>query len=319
MPSAFSANPWPSIASAETTSAPVTLYLLRYNVTLVDPVGYKFAYVLSDICRAIASGIRSLGYRCDLTTNNIDAGAINIMVGTHLLSAQDLGLVQQSGSQYIALHTEWLSPGDPPYNVKSTFQGNNFEPTQRAFLEGALAVWEAWESNIQMLSRFDIPAERFKRFWVGYHEDLEEIRHRPYADKDIDALFVGSITPRRQTILQGLAQSMFVQGVFDSPHPFRNDFIARSKINLALFSDPALNYFSFLRIGYALNNHAFVVSEPSINDRGMQDLIVTVEAERMAERCTELIQSGDIPRLAEEGYERYRQLPMTDVVKELLG
>src|SRR5438105_11724849 len=112
---AFSANPWPSIASAETTTPPVTLYLLRYNVTLVDPVGYKFAYVLADICRVVASGIRSLGYRCDLTTNNIDAGAVNIIVGTHLLSAQDLSMVQQSGSQYIALHTEWLSPGEPPY------------------------------------------------------------------------------------------------------------------------------------------------------------------------------------------------------------
>src|SRR5438067_8732140 len=162
---AYNANRWPSIASANTSTPPVTLCLLRYNVTLIDPAGYKFAYVPTDICRVVASGIRSLGHRCDLTTNNIDPGAVNIIVGTHLLSAQDLGMVQQSGAQYIALHTEWLSPGEPPYQVKSTFQGNNFEPTQRAFLEGAIAVWEAWESNIQMLSRFDIPAERFRRFW----------------------------------------------------------------------------------------------------------------------------------------------------------
>jgi hypothetical protein len=292
---------------------------LRYNVTLVDPAGYKFAYVLADICRIIASGIRSLGYRCDLTTNNIDAQAINIIVGTHLLSVQDLDMVRASGAPYIALHTEWLSPGEAPYSVKSTFQGNNFEPTQRAFLEGALAVWEAWESNIQMLSRFDIPAERFRRFWIGYHEDLEEIRHRPWADKDLDALFVGSITPRRQTILQEMQKTKTVAALFDAPQPFRNDFIARTKINLALFSDPALNYFSFLRIGYALNNRCFVVTEPSINDRGMQDLVETVDADNLVTRCTELIESGEIPRRADDAYERYRQLPMTAVVRELLG
>ena len=291
---------------------------MRYNVTLVDPAGYKFAYVLGDICRVVASGIRSLGYRCDLTTNNIDAQATNIVVGTHLLSAQDLNMVQQSGAKYIALHTEWLSPGDAPYLVKSTFQGNEFEPTQRRFLENALAVWEAWDSNIQMLSRFDIPPERFKRFWVGYHEDLEEVRHRPYQDKDIGALFVGSVTPRRQALLQELSKHMSVSALFDAPQAFRNDFIARAKINLALFSDPALNYFSFLRIGYALNNRAFVVSEPSINDRGMQDLVVTAGADTLVQTCLEAIGSGAIPRLAEEAYERYRQLPMTAVVKELL-
>src|SRR5260370_468578 len=173
MRGARNANRWPWIASAKTRSLPVTLYLLRYNVTLVDPAGYKFAYVLADICRIVASGIRSLGHRCDLTTNNIDPGAVNIIVGTHLLSPQDLTMVQQSGSKYIALHTEWLSPGDPPYQVKSTFQGNNFEPTQRPCLEGALAVWEAWKSNIQMISRFDIPPDRFTPFSIDYPDHLQ--------------------------------------------------------------------------------------------------------------------------------------------------
>ena len=293
---------------------------MYYNVTLVDPTSYKFAYVLGDICRAVASGIRSLGHRCDLTTNNIEASATNIIVGTHLLSGQDLDLVRQSGARYIAIHTEWLSPGEPPYSVKSTFQGNQFEPTQRAFLEGAQAVWEAWESNIAQLSKFDIPAERFKRFWVGYHEDLEDVRHRDYAEKDIDALFVGSVTPRRQEILQRLGERLNVKAVFDMPQAFRNDFIARAKINLALFSDPALNYFSFLRIGYALNNRAFALSEPSVNDRGMQELILTADESVLAERCVELIQSGEIPRLAEAGYELYRQeFRMTRIVEELLG
>ena len=292
---------------------------MRYNVTLIDPANYKYAYVLADICRPIAAGIRSLGYRCDLTTNNIEGGAINIIVGTHLLTEVEARALAQSGLPYIAVHTEWLSPGEPPCLVKSTFQGNNFEPMQRAFLEHAMCIWEAWDSNIELLSRFDIPPERFRRFWIGYHEDMEEVRHRPFADKDIDALFVGSVTPRRKALLDELGKTMKTVAAFDLPHPFRNDLIARSKINLALFSDPALNYFSFLRIGYALNNRAFVVSEPSINDRGMQRLITICDADHLARRCTRLIRGGDIGRMADEAYEQYRQsMPMTDVLKELL-
>ncbi len=293
---------------------------MRYNVTLVDPPTYKFAYVLIDICRTIASGIRSLGHRSDLSVNNIDTDSINIIVGTHLLTEQDLTAIRQTGAKYIALHTEWLSPGEPPYKVKSTFQGNNFEPTQRAFLENALGVWEAWDSNIQLLSRFDIPPERFRRFWIGYHEDLEDIRHRSYADKDLDALFFGSITPRRQALLHELSKTMNVLSVFDAPHAIRNDMIARAKINLALLSSPSLNYFSFTRIGYLLNNRGFVVTETSIKDRGMQDLVVDADAAHLVERCRELLASGDIPRMAEEAYERYRQtMPMTAVLEDLLS
>src|SRR5205814_527116 len=127
------------------------------------------------------------------------------------------------------------------------------------------------------------------------------------------------LTPRRQAILQQLTKSLNAIGLFDAPQAFRNDFIARAKINLALFSDPALNYFSFLRIGYALNNRAFVVSEPSVNDRGMQRIIEVVDAEHLVDRCRELIDSGQIAQLAAEAYEQYRAFPMTDVVKELLA
>jgi hypothetical protein len=292
---------------------------MKYNVTLVDPVSYKFSYMLSDLCRVVALGIRSLGYQCDLTTNNMETGAINIVVGTHLLLESELRAIQQSGGQYIALQTEWLLPGDPPHEVKSTFQGNNFEPMQRGFLERAVAVWEAWDSNIELMSRFDIPPERFKRFWIGYHEDMEDVCHRAYADKDIDVFFVGSITPRRQAVLQELSQKLQVKAVFDLPQPFRNDLMARSKINLALFSDPSLNYFSFLRIGYALNNRAFVVTERSIHDRGMQDLVVTSDQAHLQEDCVSLIRDSQIPRLAAEAHERYREtMPMTELLKELL-
>jgi hypothetical protein len=292
---------------------------MRYNVTLVDPATYKFAYLLADVSRVIASGLRSLGYRCDLTTNNIDSAATNIIVGTHLLTPGDARAIIDSGARYIALHTEWLSPGDPPYSVKSTFQGNDFESRQREFLERAEAIWEAWESNIQLLSLFDIPPERFRRYWTGYHVDLEEIRHRSYTDKDIDALFVGAVTPRRQAVLNELGRTLKVTAAMDLPHPFRNDLIARAKINLALFSDPALNYFSFLRIGYALNNRAFILSEPSVNDRGMQELVMTCPAEQLVERCRSLIDSGEIPRAADEAYELYREKwPITRILRELI-
>ena len=152
---------------------------VRYNVTLVDPPTYKYAYVLADICRIVASGIRSLGFRCDLSTNNIDTGATNIIVGTHLLTTDDIATILEQRPSYITLQSEWLLPGDQPWLVKSTFQGNQFEPMQRRLLEGAVAVWEAWESNIALLSRFDIPPDAGDFRLIEWLYDLEDAKDDP--------------------------------------------------------------------------------------------------------------------------------------------
>jgi hypothetical protein len=51
----------------------------------------------------------------------------------------------------------------------------------------------------------------------------------------------------------------------------------------------------------------------------MQDLVVTSDQAHLQEDCVSLIRDGQIPRLAAEAHERYREtMPMTELLKELL-
>src|SRR5579862_2891619 len=100
---------------------------MQYNVTLIDPANYKYAYLLTDTSRMIAYGLRSLGYSCSLTVNNLDASAINVIVGTHLLQEQDSNSIINSGVKVVVHQSEVLMPGTGGVRVRSSFLGDQFE------------------------------------------------------------------------------------------------------------------------------------------------------------------------------------------------
>jgi hypothetical protein len=291
---------------------------MKYNVTLIDPSSYKFAYMLTDICRTLAAGIRELGHECDLTVNNIELTAVNIIVGTHLLAKPAIESLVNSGARYIVLHTEWLYPGNPPHQIRSTFQGDDFEPVNRQLFERAEAVWDGLDNNLDLLARWDIPREKLKSFWIGYTDALVDVIHRDESCKDIDVLFFGTVTPYRAPILEQLSRSLRLVIVGDAPRDFRNDYIARAKINLCVHSSPELNYYSFTRAGYLLNNRAFVLSETSLKHRGMLDVVEHASRDRLPQRALELLADGDLATLAEREAEHYRLMPMKEIVRPLL-
>jgi len=290
---------------------------MRYNVTLVDPANYKFAHILTDICRTIAYGLRELRLEADLTINSIETGCTNIIVGTHLLNPGDVANVVNSGARYIVLQSEILNRDPTSGEIVSSYQGHQFETVNRPLMEHAAAVWDQL-TELRMLNQLAVTDDKVKRFQIGYCEGLEDFEHRPYDRKDVDVLFFGSLTPYRQQILgrmNGLRTAVFGFG----PSAFRNDMIARAKINLSLHSSPELDYFPQPRTGYLLNNRAFVLAEASIDHPAMRDLVEEAPNDRLAERCVELAADPTaLAERAEAAYERYRHLRMADILAEIL-
>jgi hypothetical protein len=290
---------------------------MKFNVTLVDPANYKFAHLLTDICRTIAYGLRDLGYEADLTVNFIDTGYTNIIVGSHLLTAADVGGILETGARYIPLQSELLSRDPATGCVRSSYQGDQFEAIGRPLMEHAVAVWDGY-TDVSVMRQLQVSDDRLKRFRIGYCEGLEDILHRPYDHKDLDVLFFGSMTPHRSAILQtldGLRLAFFEYG----PSAFRNDMIARSRINLSLHSAPELSYFPQPRTGYLLNNRAVVVAEGSTDHPPMRSLVVEAPVDALRQRCEELLASTpELESLAETAYEGYRQMRMADILAEIL-
>lgn len=290
---------------------------MKYNVVLVDPASYKFAHIMTDICRTIAFGLRDLGYECDLSVNSIEPSAMNILVGTHLLTTGDVDAVIKSGAKYIALQSEVLHRDPKTGAVVSSFQGAQFETVARPLMDHAVAVWDGL-TELRVLNQLAVADEKVKRFGMGYAKGLEDIEHRPYARKDVDVMFFGSLTPYRRDILARLKGLRVVHFEF-GPSAFRNDLIARTKINLSLHSSPELDYFPQPRTAYLLNNKAFVLAEPSIDNPPMRGLVDEERKDRMAQRCEELLSNlGELEARAEAMYEGFSKLRMADILAEIL-
>ncbi|GEM_PF-2354915 len=292
---------------------------MRFNLTLINPATYKYAYLLTDTCRAIAYGLRSLGHRCDLTLNVLEREATNVILGTHLLTEQDAGSIAGSGVPYIAHQSEWLFPGTGTTLVTSSFHHDQFERVCRRFFERADSVWEAYPENRQLLQRFAIPPERIKHLrYQGYHADLVDVRHRDWADKDIDVLFFGSVTPRRSKVLNELAARVKVVAVLDAPAEFRNDLIARTKLNLNLHAGEEFHHLSLTRVCTLLNNRCAIVSEDATTHPELQELTIHAPYDRLVSTCLESLASGDLPKLAEESFRKFQGMPMTEALREIV-
>jgi len=290
----------------------------HYNVTLIYPANYRFGYLLTDICRFFAFGLRELGHRADMTVNMLDRDAINLLVGTHLMTAAEVASVLGQGLRYIALESEILSLG-PGGKIVSSFQGEAFGPTLGPLFAGAEAVWDPFHINIVMLRRLGIPAERIKFLSTyGYAAEMREIKHRPWAEKDIDALFFGSVTDRRAALLAQLEPHMKVVSILDAPAAFRNDLIARAKLNLNLNATDGYTHMPLTRVGYLLNNAAVIVSEPIDTNPELHPMMTFTPKEQLLATCRAMLASPETAELGERRLAEFAQIPMAEALRQII-
>jgi hypothetical protein len=115
------------------------------------------------------------------------------------------------------------------------------------------------------------------------------------AEKDIDFLFTGSLTPYRERLLDLLKSEGYrvVVGPPILPGFLRDHYIARSKICLQIRQDPTWKYPSVMRYHYLLSSGALVVAERGVETCFHEDFLVTAEPSRFLEVCrTTLAQGG---------------------------
>jgi len=292
---------------------------MKFNVTIIDPANYKYAYLATDLCRLVTFGLRSLGHDCDMSVNNFDASAINIVAMTHLLSEQDINAIMSAGLKYICIQTETLFPGQGDVRVMSAFQGDQFERKCRRFYEGAVAIWEPYDSNMELLRLFDIPPERLKKLSLGFHEKLIDVEHRPRDKKDIDVLFFGSVSDRRRAVFNGLVERGFrTVALLDAPAAFRNDLIARARLNINIHNSDTFRHLSLTRATYLLNNRASLVSETSDTHPELRSLIFEADYHQLPERCAELLSSSNLDELTEKSFQQFMETPMSGYLREIV-
>jgi len=105
--------------------------------------------------------------------------------------------------------------------------------------------------------------------------------------------------------------------VFDEAAIFRNDLIARARVNLAPNQAPRVDHLSS-RVLYLLNNRAIVVAERCYNQDWVEHCFLSASTEEWADVCMETIRRPDLDQLAEKYFEQYKKLDVVHLIKPLI-
>ena len=276
----------------------------RFNIVVIDPPGYRFAHFLFDTARFLQGAIEECGYPCSVRRNDVERGAINVLVGVHLIDDPRwaFGLLA-SEVPYVVLQTEIITEGG--FNLE---RAGRFESVFLPLVRGAAAVWESSQPNLEALEALGL-APGFLRF--GYVEAIRE-RLRP-AERDLDFFFCGSATPHRRSVLQKLASLGYrVEVRFDDAAFFRNDLMARSEVLVTLRQSDELTHVPAARILHAVNNGCLVAGEHGVSGESVEDLYVWEEGGDTIELLRETRARTDRRTLADEHFSRLRKRPMRD-------
>ena len=283
---------------------------MKFHIAFLEAKNYRYGYLLDNACKYLCCGLESLGHECTIGMNHLQSGRLNIIFGAHALRSQsDIDAIAAAGP-YIVYQTERLGAD----GIKYWQDKAQCERIYLNFLRRAAAVWEGVPSNMPVLHAYGIPC---RLLLGGYHPALDEIVHK--RTKDIDFLFFGSITPHRRQMLQSLQQRGFhTVTVFDARAIFRNDLIARTRVNLALRHDSTPGHLSWGRVCYLLNNRALVTVERCVDQYWLEHCFPSADTNEWIDLCEQTLTRVDREAFAEEQFEQFRQMPFTDRLAQVL-
>lgn len=271
-------------------------------VCLIQPRGYMHSLGLLEVCELLAAAFESLGWQAKVAVNRLEAEALNVVVGYHLLRAEDAGLF---AARRVVI-----------YQLEQATQGADWLTAGRlAVLGAASEVWDYSSENIAALRRHGIG--RVRELKLGFHPALRKIAQRAESAKDVDVLFYGSINERRARVLDALRGRCRLKTLFGAYGEERDGWIARSRIVLNIHHYPS-KIMEQVRLSYLLNNECFVISEESKHNP-FGDGIVSAPYGELAGQCERYLADPDARRaVAARGSGLFKQRPMAAELAPLI-
>jgi glycosyltransferase involved in cell wall biosynthesis/thioredoxin-like negative regulator of GroEL len=269
-------------------------------VVLVQPPDYQHAAAFAEIAKLLFESLRSLGLPVTQTVNKLQAGAVNVVLGYHLLAGWDV-----------------QGPGPTIFYQLEQLPGADLATLARRVevLRRGAAVWDYSPENLSVLSENGL--KNVHLVPPGYHEALRTIPSVLEAEKDVGVLFYGSLNDRRRAVLERLSSECAVKHLFGVYGEERDRWIARSRVILNMHYYPA-QISEQVRISYLLNNGCFVVSEESAHNP-FEGCLVSAPYEKLTECCLHYVGRPDErERIAIEGLARFSQRPMVDYLRPVL-
>lgn len=283
---------------------------VRFNLVVIDPPSYPYTHFLFDTVRMLAASLEELGFDTSIRQNKLEADALNVLVGIHLLSGgKDVDDILDTGHRFIVLQTEMIKG--------RTVNREDNDRVDRVVLplcRAAVAVWDSSPENIAALATMGVRAGLLRFGHVGRLRELP-----PKATRDIDFFWYGSITESRRVILAELTRLGYrVEVCFDTPALFRNDLIARSEIVLTLAQGPNMQHVPHARIIYLVSNRVLVAGQGGENQAALEDTYLWHNGPDIVEFLRVARARRDREELRGVFWERLSKRPMREFVAPLV-
>jgi SAM-dependent methyltransferase len=245
----------------------------RFNIVIVSPPGYQFSETFREVGETLLFGLRGLGHAAALAVSEFDAGAVNIVLGGHLLTEKDVSS---------------LPARTIIYNFEQVHGASQWIKPVYVDLVRRFRTWDYSERNIAMWRRY-CPGTEILHVPLGYVPELSRITAAQ--EQDIDVLFYGVVNERRAKLLNELKEAgLAVVAVTGTFGPERDALIARAKIVLNLhFFDTKI--FELARVSYLLANRKAIVSELDADteiDADMRNAVAGAPYAGLVDKCIEL-------------------------------
>lgn len=258
------------------------------------PTDYSHSAAFEEIALSLHDAFHEIGMPVRVVRERPKDGC-TLVLGCHLLQGNPPG-------DYVMYNMEQIE------NVSPWITGRYIEMLKH------YPVWDYSLNNIKALKERGIEAVHCP---IGYMPCLTRI---PEVEQDIDVLFYGSFSMRREKIFKALEGrvTQLYPGIYGKP---RDEYIARAKIVLNVHYYPS-KIFEIARCSYLYANKKAVVSEigedsslefPFYAAQGFADY------DHLVEKCLDLLgDSYKRQQCAERGFEVFSRMNQAEILRGII-
>ncbi len=271
----------------------------------------------ADSVRFVKYALEANGIQVTLGTEHLDRSAVNLFFARFYVEPDFPLKMKAAGVKYGLVCTESLSP-DGVWN----YGAEGITPDEVLAFElaaqNAEFVWSQLDESVEACLALNPNSAQLP---YGYLSAMEEITPLPRACKDIDLLMSGMPSPRREALMQDLADAGMNTYFPGQPVPvyIRDALMARSRLSLSLQKTDRHRIVSVTRICHSVINRVPVVLEVSETDNPYAGYCLTTTPENLVETCRQNLAETDLEEWADARYEQMKaELPMDKMMGALL-
>lgn len=218
----------------------------KITIVRIEANGFADTRGFDEAVELLAFSFEAIGSSVSVTTNEYADDGVNIIVGANVLDLMKPQDRLTPPTNSIIWNLEQVSRDSP-------WMSEHYISLLRAF-----PVWDYSARNVEVL-KADFGIGHVGLLRIGH---LDRMRRLAHVSQDIDVLFYGRLSPRRERLIARLQRTALKTKVLtDCYGPARDAVIARSKVvlNAHFYEFPAVA--EIVRLSYLLSNGKAVVSE----------------------------------------------------------